>query len=120
MHIKSRYLSLLVLPCTVVGSPARLASRAEGSASITQLDSNPLARAEAVAAKRAGFQYAPSLMGSASYHLGGPLGEERIQEDLKLWLTDRNIVNASLNQDLAAASAAITAVSCVSCRGGHD
>lgn len=110
MHISSGCIVLLALPQAIVASPARLAPRDEGSAKITQMDTDPMARAKAVAVNRAGYQYAPSLMGKASYHLGGSLGEKRIESDLKLWLEDRNIVNRSLSLDVAAASAAVTAV----------
>lgn len=110
MYSALQRLVFFVLPLVVAGSPARLAPRDVGTASITQQDNDPIARAQAVAINKAGFQYAPSLMGNASFHLGGELGQQRIADDLKLWLIDRNIVNASLNQDVAAASAAVTAV----------
>lgn len=104
----------VVLPVAIIAipHPGRLVPRSVSvsPASISQNDIDPVSRAQAVAINKAGFQYAPSLMGNASFHLGGTLGEQRIAEDLALWLVDRNIVNASLNADVAAANAAITAV----------
>jgi hypothetical protein len=103
-------LSLLPLTVRSVPTSSGLDRRGAGLATITQFDPDPEGRVQGVASNRAGYLYAPSLMGNASYHLGGNLGEQRIQEDLAKWFVDRNIVNASLNADLAEASAAITAV----------
>ena len=102
--------TLSIATANAIPQPARLTSRDE-AATITQLDSDPISRAAEVEANRAGYLYAPSLMGDASFHLGGSLGEARKQTDLDSWMIDRNIVNASLNADLGAASAAVTAVS---------
>jgi len=105
-------LSALTISANAIPQPRnRLSFRADGPATITQLDTSPASRAEEVAANRAGYLYAPSLMGEASFHLGGTLGVARIESDLESWLVDRNIVNASLNADVGVASAAINAVS---------
>lgn len=113
MQQKFACLVLSALSISGVNAIPQRARQVDGTAKITQLDPDPATRAQDVAAQRAGFLYAPSLMGDASFHLGGSLGDARIQSDLEMWMVDRNIVNASLNLDVAAASAAVNAVSIV-------
>lgn len=111
MQHKLACLVLSALSISGVNAIPHLSRQDDGTAKITQLDPNPASRAQELAAQRAGYLYAPSLMGQASFHLGGSLGEARIQSDLDSWMVDRNIVNASLNADVAAASAAVNSVS---------
>jgi len=81
------------------------------TAIIPQNDPNPKARATAIATKRAGFLYGPSLIGDASPYPDGPLGKQRVQQDMDLWGLDRAIIDKAVGADAQACGAAIAAVS---------
>jgi hypothetical protein len=77
-------LVLVTLTATANAATVRLQPRDNGTlASLPQYDSNPAARAAAVAAKKAGYLYGPSLIGNASFYPSGTLGNARVMADRK-------------------------------------
>lgn len=123
MHFNFSYVALSILVATANAAPlSGIETRQNGNvtkASLPQSDSDPVARAQAITVRRDGFLYAPSLIGNASFHIGGTLGGPRIQSDVASWLVDRNKVNISLEADLAVASAAISKASGFLCLPRH-
>jgi hypothetical protein len=80
-------------------------------ATIPQNDPNSAARAAAVAKRKAGFVYGPSLVGEAAFFLNGTLGNERVQADLAAWSLDRAIIDDDVGADVNSIEVAIVAVS---------
>ena len=80
-------------------------------ATIPQKDSNPVARAVAVAVRRAGFMYRPSLISEAAFFLNSTLGNTRVQADLVVWTTDRVIIDRDIEADVNSIKAVIVVVS---------
>lgn len=79
--------------------------------SLPASDPDPVGRAAGVANKKAGYQYAPSLLGNGSFFLGGTLGDARVQSDIQLAVVDQTTQNNAIAIDAAAVQAAVQAVS---------
>jgi hypothetical protein len=103
-----------VLSIAVDAAPSQMGSRDDATtgipkASLPQFDFNAKARAAAVAVRREGFVYGPSLIGEASSFLNGTLGNARVDADMALWQVDRNAIDAAVASDVKIISAAIAA-----------
>ncbi|KAI1136421.1 Lipoxygenase [Hypoxylon sp. FL0543] len=115
MHPHSLYVALGAFAITSEAFPqprrftTRQVSNDTSPACIPQSDSDPKARAQGVATRKAGFEYGPSLIGQAAPFPNGTLGNARSQYDMDLWSVDRDIIDNDVAKDVAAIQQAITA-----------
>ncbi|KAI1412776.1 Lipoxygenase [Hypoxylon sp. FL1857] len=78
-------------------------------ACLPQSDNDPKARAQAVATRKDGFVYGPSLIGQAAPFPNGTLGNARSQHDMDLWSVDRTAIDNAVDEDVKVIQMAITA-----------
>jgi hypothetical protein len=79
--------------------------------SLPMSDSDPTARAQAIAIKRQSFLYGPSIAGNTSFYPTGPLGNTISQNDTDAFFAMQNIIVADMQSDAVTAGAAIEQVS---------
>ncbi len=101
--------SLLLLASTANAAALHHPPRDVVEASLPQF-SNSTARADAIAIKRQGWLYGPSLLGDASFFPTGALGGSRITSDIVQFRVDSAYITAASDTDLALVQQAIAAV----------
>ncbi|WPG97231.1 Hypothetical protein R9X50_00000300 [Acrodontium crateriforme] len=76
-------------------------------ARLPQFDANPQDRANAVAVRKAGFTYGPSLVGEAAPFPNGTLGNARAKADYDDWSIDRKDMDGRVLADIQIIAQAI-------------
>lgn len=104
--------STVALVCALLGGASAAPQSRNAAVCIPQQDSNPRARAAAVAQRNAGFIYGPSLIGEAAPFPNGTLGNARSKADYALWSVDREEIDKRLGADVQQIGLAIQAVRC--------
>lgn len=99
-----------VAAAVVLCGSALAAPTASSPVCIPQLDPNPEARAAAVAVRRDGFIYGPSLTGEAAPFPNGTLGNARTKADYDTWSQDRAVIDDLIALDVQSLQGAIQTV----------
>lgn len=81
------------------------------SYSIPTCPQNGTARQQAIAVKRTGYLYGPSLMGNTSYFPSGSLGDAMVERDIAQWTVDYTTMQKLATEDAEGALQALAQVS---------